>query len=373
MAPGLKLQLLIPELFQSQGGIQVFSGFLLEAIARIYPRAEIQVCLKHDTQALAPHPQCTYSFAGTFPPKLRTLAYSSQIITRAWRSRPDLIIATHLNFAPVALGLKRTQAIPYWLIAHGIEAWQISNPLVKTALRYADQILAVSDFTRDRLIAAQNLNPAQVQILTNTFDHQRFTLGAKPSHLFAKYQIPSQARIMLTVARLDQSEQYKGYDQVIRLMPQLLRQIPNLHYLIVGKGNDLARIQALIHSLAVQDRVTLAGFVPDQDLGAHYQLCDLFIMPSKGEGFGIVFLEALASGKPVIAGNQDGSVTALKGGELGILVDPDQPDLLAEAIIQVLTDRYQYDPNQLRQQAIANFGFAAFTHQLQTHFTQAGL
>lgn len=373
-----KLQLLIPSLFQAKGGIQVFSSFLLTAIAEIYPQAQVQICLKHDTQtldsnlALALSP--TYSCAGNYPPQLRTLAYSTQIITTAWRSRPDLIIATHLNFGPVALALKHTQGIPYWLIAHGIDAWQITNPLLKLALAQADRILAVSDFTRDRLIAEQHLNPSKIHILPNTFDHQRFTLAPKPLNLLTKYQIPADRQIILTVARLDQSEQYKGYRQVIRLMPQLLHQLPNLHYLIVGQGSDLEPIRALIASLDLTDRVTLTGYVSDQELPAHYQLCDLFIMPSKGEGFGIVFLEALATGKPTIGGNQDGSVTALNQGELGILVNPDNIDQIAAAIVDTLKGNHPlsilYQPELMRQKVIETYGFAQFKARLSLIFTE---
>jgi glycosyltransferase involved in cell wall biosynthesis len=166
------------------------------------------------------------------------------------------------------------------------------------------------------------------------------------------------------VCRLEETERYKGYDQIIKAMPEILRLVPNARYLLVGRGSDRRRIEKLIAEVGVQDSVILAGFVPDDELAEHYNLCDIFAMPSQGEGFGIVYLEALASGKPVLAGNKDGSRDALADGELGLLVDPDDTAEIAAEIIRVLRREHlrqeNFHPELLRQRVIELFGFEAF-------------
>ena len=144
--------------------------------------------------------------------------------------------------------------------------------------------------------------------------------------------------------------------------------------MLVGEGRDRGRVEKLIKSLGLASFVTLAGSVPQPELADYYNLCDLFAMPSKGEGFGIVFLEALACGKPVLAGNVDGSSEPLQRGQLGVLIDPENVGQIAESLIAILTKTYPlpilYQPEELRRNAINAFGFERFSaevaHQLST-------
>lgn len=137
---------------------------------------------------------------------------------------------------------------------------------------------------------------------------------------------------------------------------------------MVGKGDDRDRIETIIDEVNVRDCVTLAGFIPDEELSDHYNLCDVFAMPSKGEGFGIVYLEALACGKPTIGGNQDGAIDALCHGKLGVLVDPDNIDELGKTIVKILQRQYLlpiiYEPEKLRQKVIEIYGFDRFKQHL---------
>ncbi len=127
-------------------------------------------------------------------------------------------------------------------------------------------------------------------------------------------------------------------------------------------------MEQLIQQLNLPHHVILAGFIPDSELCDHYNLCDVFAMPSKGEGFGIVYLEALACGKPTLGGNQDGAIDALCHGKLGALVNPDDVGAIAQTIIQILQGTYanpiMYQPEALRQQVIDIFGRKRFQQTL---------
>jgi glycosyltransferase involved in cell wall biosynthesis len=299
---------------------------------------------------------------------MRTPAFATQLLGIGLWKRPQLVVASHVNFTLAAYWLKRLTGIPYWAVAHGVDVWNIKNPALQKALYHADRILAVSSYTRDRLLKEQNLDSDKIVLLPNTFDASRFQIAPKPQHLLHRYGIKPNQPIILTVARLDMSEQYKGYDKILEALPKIRHQIPNIHYIVVGKGSDRPRIEKLIEQLNLQDCVTLTGFILDEELCDYYNLCDVFAMPSKGEGFGIVYLEALACGKPTLGGNQDGALDALCHGELGALVNPDDVDAIAQTLIQILQGSYFnpiiYQPEVLRQKVINIFGFERFQQTL---------
>lgn len=370
----------IPNIFSLKGGIQVYLESLLKALASPNAGTNYEVFLKSDMGSSSDcnnFPNTRFHFLGNWPGPLANLAFAAQILAYAIWHRPKLIIAGHINFIPVAYWLKRLTGIPYWTIAYGIEAWEINRPVLQKALHQADRILAISTYTRDRLLKEQNLDPAKISLLPCTFEPNRFKIAPKPDYLLQKYNLKPQQPIILTVARLPTLERYKGYDQIINALPQIRQAIPNVHYIIVGKGHDRPRIEKLIAELELQDCVTLAGFVPDEQLSDYYNLCDVFAMPSKKEGFGIVYLEALASGKPTLGGNQDGAIDALSHGELGALINPDDLKEIAQTLIQILQKAYphpiMYHPEIIRQKVIQIYGFERFqqtiTEYLDKFFT----
>ncbi len=366
------LHLWLPNMFEFKGGIQVYSSFFLEALQQIHSSGKYDIFLKHDTQVnqhFNAQAQTQFHLTGQWDIKVRTAIFAGKIITSGILQHPNLIISTHLNFTVAANFLKRLTGIPYWTIAHGIEAWDIQRPSLQKALQNADQILCVSHYTRNRLIQEQNLNPEKLSLLPNTFDSNQFKINSKPSYLLDRYQLKPEQPILLTVNRLVSQESYRGYDKILEALPQIRQVIPNIHYIIAGKGDDQPRLKQSIFQQQLQDCVTLAGFVPDSELCDHYNLCDVFAMPSKLEGFGIVFLEALACGKPVLAGNKDGSVDALCQGKLGVLVNPDNTQEIAQTLIQVLQKNYShpliYQPEALRKKVIEAYGFEQFKNRLK--------
>ena len=161
----------------------------------------------------------------------------------------------------------------------------------------------------------------------------------------------------MTLGRLSAQEQYKGHDEILGVLPELATDIPNLSYLIVGDGDDRPRLERKAASLGIADRVVFAGYIDESEKTDHYRLADAFVMPGRGEGFGIVYLEALACGIPVVASALDASREAVRDGALGEVVDPrDRKDL--KRGIQAALGVEHSVPDGL-----AYFSFEAFTQR----------
>ena len=368
----VKTHIWLPDIFEFKGGIQVYSAFLIQALEQVLPNSDRHIFLKNDAKAtddLDFNSQTKFYFAGQYKLSfLHTSVFAFQVLFAAITQKPDLIICGHINFSPLARQILKLLKIPYWVIIHGVDAWNLTDISKIKALRSASKIISVSQYTTNRVVKEQDINLNLISLLPNTFDLSQFTIQPKPQYLLDRYQLDADKQIILTVTRLAGSDRYKGYDQIIQALPTIRQQIPNIHYLLVGKGDDRDRIETLIKDHQLQDCVTLAGFVADHELNDHYNLCDVFAMPSKGEGFGIVYLEALACGKPTIGGNQDGAIDALCNGELGILIDPDNIEQIAQAIIDTLQGNHPlsilYQPDSLRQKVIEIYGFDKFKERL---------
>ena len=281
-----KIHVWMPDIFQFKGGIQVYGAFFIQALEQILPNSDRHIFLKNDAKAtddLQFNPRTQFSFAGKWKLSfLYTPIFALQVFLAALLKRPDLIICGHINFSPLALRIFNLLKIPYWVIVYGIDAWDIEDKNKITGLKSAQKIISIGEYTRDRIVKEQKISPESIYLLPVTFDASQFIILPKPQYLLDRYQFKSDQPIILTVTRLASGDRYKGYDQIIQSLPAIRRQIPNIHYLLVGKGDDRERIEAMVKSTDVCDCVTLAGFVSDNELADHYNLCDVFAMPSKG-------------------------------------------------------------------------------------------
>jgi phosphatidylinositol alpha-1,6-mannosyltransferase len=246
----------------------------------------------------------------------------------------DAVFCGHINLAPAAALLARLMRRPWWLQLHGTEAWQPLSALQRRTVEGASLVTAVSRLTRHRFNGLAQVPPWRLRVLPNTVG-SRFATGPRPRHLLDRHSLHGRT-VLLTVGRLAIDEQGKGHDRVIAALPALADTRPGIVYLIVGEGGDRARLEALAAAKGTTDRVIFAGAVPDDELPAYYRLADLFVMPSVQEGFGIVLLEAAASGLRVLAGKRDGSADALADGVLGRLIDPLDDGALVDAIDEML-------------------------------------
>jgi phosphatidylinositol alpha-1,6-mannosyltransferase len=277
------------------------------------------------------------------------VAFAAAALRLVLRGRPGFIFCGHLYMLPLAAVLARLVGARLIVQVHGIEAWRPPPMAIRACVGEASLWLAVSRYTRQRLLAWANIDPARVRVLPNTLS-ETYRPSEKPRDHALRGK-----RVILTVGRLAAGERYKGHDRIIEALPQILRRTPDAIYFIVGSGDDVVRLKAKAAAVGVSERVVFVGHVPRATLPCYYALADVFAMPSSGEGFGIVFLEAARSGVPVIGGNCDGSVDALADGAIGQLVDPDDRNELVDAIIAALDRKTTADPTAVDRFAFKNF------------------
>ncbi|MDP1967472.1 MAG: glycosyltransferase family 4 protein [Reyranella sp.] len=286
------------------------------------------------------------------------LKFSIAAVWGAWRARPvDVVFCGHVYMAPLAWMLARLFGARYWLQAHGADIWRDRPESERVAIEAADQVTTVSRATRRILLGRTNLAPERVRVLPNTVGDQ-FVPGPPPEALRARLGL-GQGPILLTVGRLASGERYKGHEQIFAALPALRAIFPELVHLVVGEGDDRARLEARAAELAPAPGVVrFLGFVPDEELPQFYRLADLFVMPSSEEGFGIVYLEAAACGLRVVGGAGGGAADAIPDARVGLIVDPLDRAALIEAIRRSL-GQGRVDPAAIEAYRRPHFDAAA--------------
>ena len=243
----------------------------------------------------------------------------------------DLALIGHVNYAPFGLMLKRFQPQSrYAVILYGIDAWRRLSPVKRRALQKADFLIAISETTKKNAVAANQLDESRVHVLPNALEWTDENSAATVSSVSGPR--------LLSVCRLERNEQYKGIDTTLRALAKITPMIPDLHYVVVGVGSDLARHKELANELGVADRVEFTGSVSDETLRAYYRDCDVFVLPSAAEGFGFVFLEAMHYAKPIIAANSGATPEVVRDREAGLLVEYGNVEQLANAITSLCRD-----------------------------------
>jgi glycosyltransferase involved in cell wall biosynthesis len=366
--PQRPILFLFLEIFTQEGGIQTYNKELFRHYIQLDACPRADVFLLRDKR-MEPNPFEHDSL------KFHYFQSASAVAGRLWfvvaaclyalKKRPQRIVCGHLKLARLVQFISRVFNVPYTVMTHGKEVWQALPDEDQKALACADQVWTVSRFTRDRTCTANHLNPDKFRLLPCSVDGEIFTPGKKSTQLIQKYGL-DQSKVLLTVTRLWSGDIYKGVDITIRALPKILEAFPMVKYMVIGRGDDQPRLAQLAEDLGVGDRVIFAGFVPTDQLIDHYRLADGYVMPSQ-EGFGIVYLEAMACGIPVIAGENDGSADPLQDGLVGWQVPHRDPDAVANACIELLRgeDR-RCDSSWIRAQTLAKFGKPAFHQTLIT-------
>jgi len=364
MAPLQRLDLLAPEIWASEGGIQIYTRTLLRALRQIRPQLQLRVFIRND-QAIPTGLDPLLSGIDWYPCRGSIPRLIWRLLVANWHRPSQLLLSTHPNFAPLLLLQHQLSGAPAWSAAHGIDVWQLRQGLRRWALQRLQRLLPVSRFTAESLRHQFGRRCLPLTVLPNSVDPGRFQPGPRPPELLRRYGLRADQPLIFSLSRLSHFDRYKNIHALLEAMPALLQLFPDLQLIIGGDGDDRPHLQALASQLRVGSAVRFVGAIPEAELADHFRLATLFALPSEKEGFGIVFLEALACGTPVLAGNRDGSVDPLQDGRLGLLVDPRQP--LAPGLQALLERRgpaLWFEPEQLAAATVESFGFAALCQQL---------
>lgn len=323
-----RILVLLGDSFQASGGIAQFNRDLISAWAEMDTIEEVVLVPRHASDSKNGLPRKVVQTA----PVHHLFQYILGAIRTSFRRSPfDFIFCAHLNFVPLAFAVSRMLGIPMWLHLHGIEAWEKPSRVVRWSAEGSTLITSVSRHTRRMFLRWVNLAPQIVHILPNTFGRQFNPVGERSSSI-EKYGLAGK-KVLLTVSRLSSQDDYKGHNKVIRCLPELCSEFDDLVYAIGGEGDLRKGLQKLAESLQVSHAVKFLGPIKHDELPSLYRGADVFVMPSTGEGFGIVYLESIACGTPVIAGNGDGARDPLQDGSLGVLVTEEE---LRESIREIL-------------------------------------
>lgn len=330
--------LVLPGAFGPAGGLEMYDRLIIKGLQQIARErggaCEALVLLDEDGHAdaryLDPDAPKLRAFAGSRP------RFSAKALERVALFRPDLVVFGHVHFSPLALAVRALRpTAKQWFLTYGIDVWRRLKPLERAAILTAQSTLSISDYTRVQLCKHNGVPTSAVQLLPCALDPFWAADYAGKTGLPS----PDPARpLLLTVARLAESERYKGMDQVIRALPALAKTIPGIRYAIVGTGSDRARLEQVARDHGVADRVEFRGRVSSEALAAAYAESSLFVMPSAKEGFGIVFLEAALFNKASIGGNHGGTPEVIADGETGRLVTYDDVEGFARVCAELLSD-----------------------------------
>ncbi len=268
----------------------------------------------------------------------RAKARFSLAALRAARRHPTLVLAAHPNLAPLARVMRMLAPCARTIVlSHGIEVWPRLGRLRRRALQRADRVLAPSAHTARQLVDVQGVAEANILCLPWGLDPEfAQSLGTTDrNHLPVGF--PS-GRVILTVGRLASIERYKGVDTLIQALPALVSPGSDVFLVAVGDGDDRPRLKDLAAKTGVSQRVRFFAGLPPPALMACYAHCDVFALPSRGEGFGLVFLEAMAQGKPVVGGAHGGTPDIIQDGVTGLLVPHGDIVKLTQALQTLLVD-----------------------------------
>ncbi|MFZ3216176.1 MAG: glycosyltransferase family 4 protein [Candidatus Acidiferrales bacterium] len=291
------------------------------------------------------------------------------------RKSVRVVLAAHPNLAPPAVWMRRlTPLLKIIVMAHGIEVWEPLSAHRRAALLSADLVLAPSTSTARKLIEVQGLPPEKVRKLPWPLNSAVLEMAAEPHNLPLPQNFPP-GPVILTVGRWVSSERYKGADDLIRALAQLRAAFPRLTLVAVGSGDDLPRLRQLAADHNVSASVHFLSGLSPRELAACYARADVFALPSAGEGFGLVFLEAMAFAKPIVAAAAGGSTDLVQDGVNGILVPPRDPAALAQALARLLGDEPLRSALGHRGAEIVRrqYRFDLFQSQFQAILSDCGL
>lgn len=330
----LRILALVPDAFGGHGGIAQYNRDFLTALCRDERVAEVVAIPRVVPNPLEPLPVKLVFDVAAASGVVRYLTRVAKAVLAPGSF--DLVCCGHIHLLPLAWGIARLLGKPLWLLIYGIEVWRPTSRLLvdRLAVR-ATRVVSISEVTLSRFIAWSRFRRERCDLVPNAIHLAAYGVGERPHALVERYGLAGRT-VLLTFGRLAPEERAKGFDEVLELLPKLVRDIPDVAYVIAGDGADRERLEKKARALGLIERVVFTDWIAEREKADLYRLADAYVMPSRGEGFGFVLLEAMACGVPVVASRVDGGREALRDGELGILVDPDDPADIRRGILAAL-------------------------------------
>lgn len=278
------------------------------------------------------------SFSGFGREKLR-FALAGIRRVRSSRERGQCVLLAAHPYLAVPARVIQTLAsnIKTVVMTHGVEVWHPLPIYRRSALRHATLVLAPSRDTMEKLISTQGISLQRVRKLAWPLDPDFLRLAAESAALSLPAGFPV-GRVVLTVGRWSASEKYKGTEYLIQALAQLRAAVPDLHLVAVGSGDDLSRLKQVAADSSAAHCVHFLEALSREQLAACYANAEVFALPSAAEGFGLVFLEAMAFAKPIVAAAAGGAIDLVEDGVNGVLVPPADTQRLATALTVLLSD-----------------------------------
>lgn len=349
---------LVTDAFGAYGGISQYNQDLLTELSHLEMVDNVAVLPRIWNGAKATKTPNIRMFSAS----MNKFLYALRAVWIAFRLKPDLIYCGHLYHGPLAARLAKLFKAKLVSQLHGTEVWEPLTSSLLEPLKRSDRVLCVSEDTKKRYRAQLTHDPNNAVVLHNTVGTQFSPDGREQSR--EKFNVVNDY-VLLSVSRLDARKGgYKGHERVINTLPDLLQKRPNAIYLIAGTGDDRDRLVNLVEQRGLSEKVRFLGKVPADDLIDLYRAADLFVLPSMGEGFGIVYLEAMASGTLALGLNIGGAPDALCDGELGVCVDE---SAFASALVRAATAD-GVDRETLSRKTISRFGPIAFGRSVRSVF-----
>lgn len=348
----MRVLVLATDAFGGTGGIARYTRDLVAALASYSTTENVTVIPRVIAREPEPLPARVSHLANAATGKFQFIATTLQVA--ATRPGFDWVVCGHINLLPVAQAAAVISGGKVILLTYGLEVWQPSGPVTRMFVSRAHGIISISSYTLDKMRAWVTLPEEATFLIPNAVDLARYTPGSRNAELATQWSLGGR-KVLLTVGRMDAAEQAKGFDEILDILPGLLADVPDLAYVAVGDGSDRPRLEAKARALGLGGNVVFPGYVSESEKLDFYRLAHVFVMPSRLEGFGYVFLEALAAGVPVIASKIDGSREALRNGDWGILVDPANQEELSRAIRSALEKPSVPDRKELDFFSWSNF------------------
>lgn len=342
----------------AKGGIPRYAVYQIKALKEIYGEDNVFVF------SLA-----AYDPGNAFEERMKTdyiqggisffdkLSFTLKAFTFIKKNKIELVITDHIQLSIITYFVQKLFSVKYITNVYGIEVWTNLKKRDIIGLKNSDLIIGDCNFVLNYVKNHFGIPEAKLKLLHDPVDTLRFKPAAKDKKLFSKYSIPDNKFIVMTVGRLERN---KGFELMIKTIQNLPDEII---YVIVGDGVHRERLLKMVNELSLQRRVFFTFRVPEDDLVPLYNLSDVIILISsfghgEGEGLPLGLIEASACGKPIIAGNQDGSVDAVDEGKNGFIISPDDDEALKQRIMSIYSDKNL-------QKNMGEFGIKKVNHEFE--------